>query len=157
METVLAFLEDTLLAQYVELLPSRWSALLPRLAKRTQQLQTLTDVTAVGGLVSALEDDFQHAAQLLHAEHGMYQEGVSLFDGLRQASELVQHTWRLLANDMLAELATKELILAHWKAAMTTISADTLRVYGHALLVHTRVTKPRVNHLIELARAAERS
>ncbi|CAC9517327.1 conserved hypothetical protein [Leishmania infantum JPCM5] len=155
MEKVLAYLEGTLLDQYLELLPSRWSALLPRLAKRTQRLQTLTDLTTVNELESAVEEDFELATKLLHAEHRIYQEGVTLFDGLSQASDLVRHTWRLLANDLLAELAAKELMLAHWKAAVTTITADTLRVYSHALLVHARVTTARVHHLMALLREEE--
>lgn len=155
MEKVLAYLEGTLLDQYLEVLPSRWSALLPRLAKGTQRLHALTDLTTVDELESAVADDFQLAAKLLHAEHRIYQEGIALFDGLSQASDLVRHTWRLLANDVLAELATKEVMLAHWKAAVATITADTLRVYTHALLVHARVTKSRVQHLIALLREEE--
>ncbi|CAG9579167.1 conserved hypothetical protein [Leishmania major strain Friedlin] len=155
MDKVLAYLQGALLDQYLELLPSRWSALLPRLAKLTQRLHAVTDLTTVDELDSAVEDGFRLATTLLRAEHGIYQEGVTLFDGLSQASDLVRHTWRLLANDVLAELAAKELMLAHWKAAVATITADTLRVYSHALLVHARVTTARVHHLMALLREEE--
>ncbi|KAG5497493.1 hypothetical protein JKF63_03757 [Porcisia hertigi] len=155
MDKILAYLEDTLLGQYLELLPSRWAALLPRLAKRTQRLQASTDLTTIGEVESAVEDDFQLATQLLHAEHGVYQEGILLFSELLKASDRVCQTWRLLANDVLAELATKEMMLAHWKAAMAMIPADTLRVYSHALLSHPRVTTARVNHLVELIKVEE--
>ncbi|KAG5471562.1 hypothetical protein LSCM4_03109 [Leishmania orientalis] len=156
MEKVLAYLQDTLLGQYLELVPSRWSALLPRLAKRTQRLQALADVTSISEVEKAVEDDFHLATQLLHAEHGIYHEGVALFDALSHTSDVMRHTWRLLAHDVLAELAAKEMILAHWKAAVATIAADTLRVYSHALLIHSRVTKARVHHLAELIRAEVR-
>ncbi|GET91006.1 hypothetical protein, conserved [Leishmania tarentolae] len=155
MDKVLAYVEGTLLDEYLELLASRWSALLPRLTKRTQRLQALPELTTANELQSAVEDDFQLASKLLHAEHGIYQEGVALLDGLSQSSPLLRHTWRLLAKDFLAELAAKEMMLAHWKSSVATITSDTLRVYNHALLAHARVTKARVHHLIALIREEE--
>ncbi|KAG5471248.1 hypothetical protein LSCM1_01321 [Leishmania martiniquensis] len=153
MEKALAYLQDLLLVQYLELLPSRWSALLPRLAKQTQRLQAFTDVTTAGEAQSAVEDDLHLTTQLLHAEHNIYQEGVMLFEALSHAADSVRHTWRLLAHDILAELAAKEMMLAHWKAAAATITSDTLRVYCHALLTNSRVTEARVHHLTDLIQA----
>lgn len=155
MEKPLAYLQDALQGQYLQLLPSRWAALLPRMAKRTQRLQALTDVAALSTLTRELEEDFQLATQLLVMEHELYHEGVITFCAASAShAEPVQRTWGLLAQDLLTELTAKEMMLAHWKAASSTIPSDTLRVYSHALLVHTRVSNERVQHLAELVSAA---
>ncbi|KAK7197806.1 hypothetical protein NESM_000733700 [Novymonas esmeraldas] len=155
MEEALAYLEEDLLGQYLELLPSRWAALLPRLVKRTQRLQlsSAADVAATRELERAIDDDLQLVAQLLQAEHKVYEGGVWLMKRLGDDVAAAQHAWRLLASDLLTELAMKEAVVAHWKTALHTIAADTLRVYTHALLVHSRVTKARVHHVMELMRA----
>jgi hypothetical protein len=157
MEKANAYLQSSLQKQYLELLPSRWAALLPRLAKRTQRLQTLNDITVLGTVEKELEEDFQLATQLLVMEHELYQEGVSVFSTLcgdsASAEDPVKRTWDLLAQDVLAELTVKEMMLAHWRAAALTLPSDTLRVYSHAMLVHSRVSKARVQHLADLVAA----
>lgn len=155
MEKALTYLEKSLLGDYLELLPSRWAALLPRLAKRTHRLQTLSDITAASTLQKELDEDFQLATQLLVMEHALYQEGVALFHPTAEASEdPITRTWDLLAQDVLVELTAKEMMLAHWKTALTTIPSDTLRVYSHAMLVHARVSEASVRRLAELIAAA---
>ncbi|KPA73990.1 hypothetical protein ABB37_09561 [Leptomonas pyrrhocoris] len=154
MQEALGYLEGTVQGKYLELLPSRWAALLPRMAKRTQRLQTLAHIAAQFTLERELEEDFELATQLLVMEHELYREGVSIFHAaFTTADDPVRRTWELLARDVLAELTSKEMMLAHWKAAVSTIPSDTLRVYSYALLVHARVSKARVQNLAELIAA----
>lgn len=152
MEKVLTYLERDLRGQYLELLPSRWAALLPRMARRTHRLQTAADLTAQATVVQELEEDFALASQLLDAEHALYRSGTALVS--QSGSDAVRRAWELLAQDVLVELTTKEMMLAHWRSAAQTIAADTLRVYSHALLVHARVSDARAQHLAELVASA---
>lgn len=155
MEAVSAYVEGALVAQYLDLLPSRWAALLPRMAKTTQRLQTSSDITAATELTRNLEDEFHLASALLRAEHDIYEKGILLLSACSDGCVALQQAGRVLFNDVLADLTAKEMMLAHWQVSAATISADTLRIYCHALLVHSRVTKPRAQQLAELAQSTE--
>ncbi|KPI90348.1 hypothetical protein ABL78_0575 [Leptomonas seymouri] len=151
MQEALNYIERAVQGQYLELLPSRWAALLPRMAKRTQRLQRSTDITELSTLEKEVGEEFTLASQLLETEHELYREGISIFhDASGAEGDAVRRSWNLLAQDMLVELAAKEMMLAHWKDAVSTIPSDTLRVYSHALLVHARVSTARVQHLADL-------
>lgn len=144
-----AYLANDLSTQYLSMLPSRWAALLPRIARGTRQLQegTATYDSVVG---QELQKDFALADQLLHQEHEVYRRGIELAAakgvGSTTDSSARAHL-SLLLRGVLVELAKKEAMMAHWRSAAAVISADTLRVYSHAMLAPSQVTQSDVERL----------
>lgn len=156
----MAFLQEEVHGQYLGSLPSRWSALVPRMGKRTQQCQRETQKCGADDRSAEKEllEDFQLADSLLDREHAVYMHGV---EALREAASLsdseqgsggfawVSHV-ELFMQSMLTALCIKETVLADWRANRRTVPPDTLRVYTHTLMVPLEVHLSDVERLILL-------
>ncbi|KAH8617627.1 hypothetical protein ERJ75_000361200 [Trypanosoma vivax] len=132
------YLRERVGQHYLDVLPSRWRALLHRLAQKTQGLQR-HDILQDTSLQTDLRADFELANALLEEEHRLYQEGASLFLCNISSSSLSDCGATApvsLLQGMLSCIAVKELAMSHWQAAVTSIPPDTMRVYCHVCVAH---------------------
>ncbi|RNF18388.1 uncharacterized protein Tco025E_04505 [Trypanosoma conorhini] len=146
------YLQDRVQRHYLEVLPSRWRAVLSRLAKNTQ-LRQKADVVVDNNLLSDIQADFDLIHALLAEEHRIYREGVTCLCSPASSGEA--ETRRLAAaqqlmQGMLSCIAMKELLIAHWKGALLDTSPSTLRVYCHACISNPHVSATNVERLLAL-------
>ncbi|KAF8285100.1 hypothetical protein TcG_08985 [Trypanosoma cruzi] len=147
-----AYLHERVRQHYLEVLPSRWRAVLFRLAKNTQ-LRQKNDVIAETHLLSEIQADFDLIHALLDEEHRVYREGVACLcsQALNGKSETERWTAsRHLLQGMLSCIAMKEILIAHWKNDLVDISPNTLRVYCHACISHPHVSETDIERLLAL-------
>lgn len=155
------YLEESVANQLLEMLPSRWSALIRRIGKKTQKLQReehsmQLPSSSASPALRDLEDDFSLADQLLTSEHDIYRDGMSLWHAAQSQQTdgdfPFARSLEIFLRGMLSDLCVKETVLADWRATATSISADTLRVYAHALIAPKEVRKLDAERLVLLAK-----
>ncbi|ESL12209.1 hypothetical protein TRSC58_00027 [Trypanosoma rangeli SC58] len=152
-----SYLHDRVQRQYLEVLPSRWRAVLSRLAKNTQ-LQQKLDGAIDSNLLSNIQADFDLIHALLEEEHSIYREGMTCLCSLssnRKAETGRLAAARQLMQGMLACIAMKELLIAHWKGAPLEAFPNTLRVYCHACISNPHVSATNVERLLALYTAPQ--
>ncbi|KEG13511.1 hypothetical protein DQ04_00961040 [Trypanosoma grayi] len=144
------YLQERVQRHYLEVLPSRWRAVLSRLAMNTQAWQR-RDATPGGSALADIHADFDLVSTLLEEEHNVYREGMDhlgceLTDGEAGGSQT--SALRRLLHGMLACIALKEVTIAHWKNSLLSIPPDTLRVYCHACIAHPHVCADDVKRVL---------
>lgn len=142
---MLSFVEDAVSREYLEVLPSRWSALLPRVARQTQMLQK--DPLGASS-DKELDEGFALLSQLLDREHAIYRDGILKMKG--EDNEAIRHHTSMLLQGMLSDIAVKEVLLSDWRESVDTIAPDKLRVYCHAMIAPKALGQSDVQRLVFL-------
>ncbi|ORC84742.1 uncharacterized protein TM35_000411120 [Trypanosoma theileri] len=154
--SIRSYLQQRVQQYYLDVLPSRWRALLSRLARNTQKWQQdEQDVNPNRNLLIDIYADFDLSSALLDEEHQVYREGVSLLHSSPssfendQSNEAKSAVKRLL-QALLSCIALKETIITHWKSSFANIPPDTLRVYCHACIAHPHLSTSEVERVSAL-------
>lgn len=127
MEEYETFIEKSLKGELLQVLASRWAALIPALARATQKVQRddLDD-----GL-DVVDEKFLLAHTILSDEYAIHAAGIRI--ALTKENDFSSH-FKLLLQAILSSLSVKECVLADWRTHVLSISPDTLRVYCHSIL-----------------------
>ncbi|KAH9600910.1 hypothetical protein LSM04_002598 [Trypanosoma melophagium] len=154
--SIRSYLQQRVQEYYLDVLPSRWRALLSRLAHHTQRWQQEEqDVNPNRNLLADIYADFDLSSALLDEEHQVYREGISLLrsslssfqnDQLCEATVAAKH----LLQGILSCIALKETIITHWKNTFVNIPPDTLRVYCHVCIAHPHISTNEVRRVCAL-------
>ncbi|EPY31850.1 hypothetical protein STCU_03175 [Strigomonas culicis] len=145
MEDYEDFIEQRLKGDFLQVLRSRWAALLPSLVKVTQQLQLDT----LEGSTDTIEEKFALAHTILDDEYTIYTTGITL--ALSKGDDCPPH-FELLLRSLLTNLSMKESVLADWRAHLSSVSPDTLRVYSHSLLASSEGVRSQVERCLLLCK-----
>ncbi|CAD2214050.1 hypothetical protein AGDE_04908 [Angomonas deanei] len=127
--------------QFVEVLPSRWSALLRTMSQYTQQYQKSLATPAE---LQLLEDKFTLCEALLADEHTIIRKGGQLFE------ECSCEKLRTLLRQMTTATACKESMIADWKSTASSITGDVLRVYCHSIMVVNATARAQGEELLTM-------
>lgn len=135
MSNISSFLEDDVMTFYKDVLPSRWSNLLPRLCQKTQRLVRSLHLKYEES-EREWETDMNLLDSLLNDEYDVLQRGIVLLDELNECSDQKRsaEVFHQFLSSLLSQFALKECIAADWKKKKGKLPSDTMRVYSHAII-----------------------
>lgn len=151
---VIAFLKSDIEGTYLEVLPSRWSHVLPRLCRATQQCMTASPAEQ-SSMQTRWNTELSLVNELLEQEHTVIRTGAALLLRLKKEKsgaglDFRTSEFKLLLNSLLTHVTLKESIYHAWRSQLS-LPSGTMRVYSHALISSSAIVdSQRVSRVLAL-------